>query len=89
MASVTSSVITYFRRGFVRLFSVIKDLWVILNWWETWVPTLIALGVVCFWSFFAFALALPNPWRSILIWGVILGLVTIAPGYAFFSGRKK
>jgi hypothetical protein len=43
------------------------------------VPSLVMLGIVGFWFVFAFALCLPNPWRSILLWGIILGLAIVAP----------
>jgi hypothetical protein len=56
-----------------------RDFFKILSWFETWVPSLVALGIVGFWFIFAFAICLPNPWRSILLWGIIFGLAILAP----------
>ena len=61
------------------LLGVFKDLLRILSWFETWVPSLVALGVIGFWSIFVFALYLPNPWRSLLIWGLIFGSAIFTP----------
>ena len=82
------SVKMYFKRGVLGVFSVIKDLLVILSWWETWIPPLIALGIVGFWISFAFALTLSNPWRSLIVWGLILVPEILVLGYAFISKRK-
>lgn len=67
------------RKTLNNLLDVFNHLLKILSWFETWVPSLIALGVVGFWLIFAFALSLPNPWRSILLWGIILGLAVFVP----------
>ena len=86
---MTRSVKMFFRKNFMDAFSIIKDLSTILSWWETWVPVLVALAIIGFWSSYAFALTLPNPWKSLIIWGMILTLVTLIPGYSFLSGRQK
>lgn len=67
------------RKALGDLLDVFKDLLKILSWFETWVPSLVALGIVGFWFLFAFALSLPNPWRFILLWGMIFGLAILAP----------
>jgi len=82
------SVKMYFKRGVLGVFSVIKDLLVILSWWETWIPPLITLGIVGFWISFAFAFTLSNPWRSLIVWGLILVPEILVLGYAFISKRK-
>lgn len=56
------------------LLDVFKSLYRILSWVETWIPSLVAVAIVAFWLVFAFALSLPNPWKSILIWGMFFGL---------------
>jgi len=61
----------------------------ILGWYETWIPTLVVLGWVAFMIVYAYAHCLSNPWRSIVIWGIIIGLVIVAPGVNFLSGRKE
>ena len=61
----------------------------ILGWHETWIPTLVVLGWVSFMIVYAYAHYLANPWRSIVIWGIILSLAIIAPGVVFLSGRKE
>jgi hypothetical protein len=60
------------------LLDVFKSLFRILSWVETWVPSLVALAIVAFWIVFALALSLPNPWKSILIWGMFFGLALLA-----------
>jgi len=67
------------RKALNNLLGVFNQLLKILSWFETWVPSLIALGIVGFWLIFAFAFCLPNPWRSILTWGIILGLALFTP----------
>jgi len=61
----------------------------ILSWRVTWIPTLVMSGVVGFWLVYAFAHSLPNPWRAITIWGLIVVLVILSPGVLFLSGRKQ
>jgi len=39
----------------------------------------VAFVVVGFWCYFSFALSLPNPFRSVLIWGLLLALMVVAP----------
>lgn len=67
------------RKALNNLLGVFNQLLKILSWFETWVPSLIALGIVGFWLIFSVALCLPNPWRSILLWGTILGLAIFTP----------
>jgi hypothetical protein len=66
-------------KAFDDFLDVFRDLLKILSWWETWVPALVVLGIIAFWVVFAFALSLPNPWRSIVIWGMILGVAALIP----------
>jgi hypothetical protein len=66
-------------KAFDDLLDVFRDLLKILSWYETWVPSLLVLGIIGFWFVFAFALYLPNPWRSIVIWGMILGVAALIP----------
>ena len=61
----------------------------ILGWRETWIPTLTVAGWVLYMLVISFAHSLPNPWRSIIIWGMIFGLVIVAPGVMFLSERKQ
>jgi len=78
------------QRGVIRDFiQGIRFMMKILSWRETWIPTLVMSGVVGFWLVFAFAHSLPNPWRAITIWGLIVGLVILSPGIMFLSGRKQ
>jgi len=72
-------------RDFIDALRFMKN---ILSWRVTWIPTLAMSGVVGFWLVYAFAHSLPNPWRSIVIWGIIFGLVIVAPGVMFLSERK-
>ncbi|MEA2089974.1 MAG: hypothetical protein U9O89_04365 [Thermoproteota archaeon] len=67
------------KKAVMDFWGVLKDLKTILSWFETWVPTFITMGVVGFWCLFAFAHSLPNPWRTILVWGTLLGMVAIVP----------
>ncbi|MGD8545598.1 MAG: hypothetical protein PVH12_05430 [Candidatus Bathyarchaeota archaeon] len=60
----------------------------ILGWHETWIPTLVVLGWMSFMIVYAYAHYLANPWRSIVIWGIILSLAIIAPGVVFFSRKE-
>jgi hypothetical protein len=66
-------------KAFDDFLNVLRDLKTILSWYETWVPSLIVLGIIAFWLIFAFALYLPNPWRTIVIWGMFLGIVALIP----------
>jgi hypothetical protein len=66
-------------KAFDDFLNVLRDLKTILSWYETWVPSLIVLAIIGFWLFFAFALYLPNPWRTIVIWGMFLGIVALIP----------
>lgn len=61
----------------------------ILSWYETWIPTLAVAGWLAYMVVYALAHSLPNPWRSIIIWGMILALSIVAPGVIFLSGRGK
>ena len=72
-------------RDFIDALRFMKN---ILSWRVTWIPTLAMSGVVGFWLVYAFAHSLPNPWKSIVIWGIIFGLVIVAPGVMFLSERK-
>jgi hypothetical protein len=56
------------------LLDVFRSLFRILSWVETWIPSLVAIAIVTFWIVFALALSLPNPWKSLLIWGIFFGL---------------
>lgn len=60
----------------------------ILGWFETWIPTLVAVGWVVYMLVYAYAHTLPNPWRSIIIWGMISALAVVTPGVMFLTGRK-
>lgn len=73
-------------RDFVDGLRLMKQ---ILSWYETWIPTLAVAGWVAYMVVYAFAHYLPNPWRSIIIWGMILALSIVAPGVIFLSGRKQ
>jgi uncharacterized BrkB/YihY/UPF0761 family membrane protein len=53
----------------------------ILTWREYWTVIGVVLGVVGIWLLFYVALTLDNPWRSIIMWGLLLGL-------AAFSTRR-
>jgi hypothetical protein len=66
-------------KAFDDFLDVLRDLKTILSWYETWIPSLIVLGIIAFWLIFAFALYLPNPWRTIVIWGMFLGIVALIP----------
>jgi len=66
------------RKALNDLIDVFKSLFRILSWVETWIPSLVASAIVFFWFFFAFALSLPNPWKSMLIWGMFFGLAVLA-----------
>lgn len=73
-------------RGFI---DVIEDLIIIYTWKETWVAPFAALGVVTVWFTFAFAFFVPNPWRSMIIWGLSLGLtVGVAAVHYMQKGAK-
>ena len=61
----------------------------ILSWPETWIPALTVGGWVAYMMVYAYAHNLPNPWRAIIIWAMILSLVIITPGVMFLSGRKQ
>jgi hypothetical protein len=61
----------------------------ILSWPETWIPALTAVGWVGYMLVYTLAHSLSNPWRSIIIWGMILTLVVVTPGVMFLSGRKQ
>lgn len=73
-------------RDFVDGIKLMKK---ILSWPETWIPTLVALGWVGYMVIYTFAHTLPNPWKSIIIWGMIFGLAIAAPGIMFLSGRIR
>jgi len=49
-----------------------SDLWMILTEKLTWIPALVACGVVAAWSLLAFANSLPNPYRALLLWSFII-----------------
>jgi len=67
------------RRAVNNLLDVFNQFLKILSWFETWVPSLVALGIIGFWLIFSVALSIPNPWRFILMWGSILGLAIFTP----------
>lgn len=46
----------------------------ILRWREYWTVIGVVLGVMGIWLLFYVALTLENPWRSIIMWGLLLGL---------------
>jgi len=46
----------------------------ILRWREYWIVIGVVLGVLGVWLVFWVALTLENPWRSIIMWGMLLGL---------------
>ena len=58
---------------------MVRFLFEISRWKETWILPGLACLIVGFWLAFAFALTLPNPWRAIVIWGEVLGLAVLAP----------
>ena len=51
----------------------------ILRWREYWIVMAAAVGVVAVWGTFCLALSLPNPWRSIIMYGMIFGLAVLSP----------
>jgi len=51
----------------------------ILTWREYWIVIVAVLGVVAVWVIFWLALSLPNPWRSIIMYGTIFGLAVLSP----------
>ncbi|NIQ06559.1 MAG: hypothetical protein GWO20_12775 [Candidatus Korarchaeota archaeon] len=67
----------------------IKFMMKILSWPETWIPMLTAAGWVGYMLIYTYAHSLQNPWRSIIIWGMILILVIVTPGAIFFSTHKE
>lgn len=69
-------------RGYGRLVNAVKDFYDMLcdlgatvTYWEAWVPILTACSVVAIWLFFAYVHAIPNPYRSILLWLLFFILV--------------
>lgn len=72
--------------GFV---DALKDLIVIYTWKETWVAPFAALGIVAVWSTFAFAFFVPNPWRSMIVWGLFLGLTVGAAAVHYMQKWAK
>jgi hypothetical protein len=66
------------KKALSDLSDVIKSFFRILSWFETWVPSLVAVAIVAFWFVFAFALSLPNPWKSILVWAMFFSLAVLA-----------
>ncbi|MDH5483366.1 MAG: hypothetical protein OEY22_10915 [Candidatus Bathyarchaeota archaeon] len=51
----------------------------ILRWKEYWTVIAVLLGVLGVWLVFMLALSLANPWRSIIVWGLIFGLAALTP----------
>lgn len=50
----------------------------ILRWREYWIVMAAAGSVVVFWGIFCLALSLPNPWRSIIMYGIIFGSAALS-----------
>lgn len=67
------------KKTLTEFFDVLRDLSRVYRWKETWTVISVTLFIVGFWLLFALAISLPNPWRSIIMWGVILGLAILAP----------
>ena len=59
--------------------SVIKELIKILKWKEIWIPTIVSLGIVGTWFFFAWVFTISFPVRAVIMWGLIIGLSILAP----------
>lgn len=51
----------------------------ILSWREYWVVIGVVLGIVGVWLAIWLALNLPNPWKSIIVYGIIFSLAALAP----------
>ena len=67
------------KKALADFVDVIRHLFEILRWKETWVLPGMTCCIVGFWLLFAWAITLPNPWRTLIIWGEILGLAVLAP----------
>jgi len=67
------------KKTLTEFFDVLRDLSRVYRWKETWTVISVTLFIVGFWLLFALAISLPNPWRPIIMWGVILGLAILAP----------
>jgi len=68
------------RRSFVvsRVGYVLMDLINVFTWKETWI--VIGCGGLIFamWCYICFALSMSNPWRSIMIYGLVFILSALA-----------
>jgi len=63
----------------LELLDAIRFFLRILRWREYWIVMAAVVGVVAFWGIFCLALYLSNPWRSIVIYGMIFGLAVLSP----------
>lgn len=67
------------RRKLLELLDSISFFLKILGWREYWTVMAVVLGVFAVWVIFWLALSLPNPWRSIIVYGIIFGLAALSP----------
>lgn len=58
-------------------------------WPELWLIVAATLSITAFWLTFAYALGLPNPARSLVIWLMILGLFVLVPKALTSISKEK
>lgn len=68
------------------MLDLIRDLINSYRWRETWIPVGFCLIVTAIWSCICLALKVPNPYRSIIIYGLIF---TLALGAAAADPEQR